>query len=278
MYENQDVYIGDFINSSKHGKGILIHCQGKRQYEGDFVNDLFGGFGLLTYNDADEKFLKYEGSFIGFNTIIKLSNSFILSISAGQFKQGMFHGPGKLSLRNGDTYTGSFKQSLYHGHGELVVVIPNTKIKSKTDTDSSKPNSSSNTQISVNLRRNSVMSVDNTNNKNETSKPIIGSEDGVTSSSSVNTQRNRKFKTIVYTGSWFKGFPKGKMKIVNSKTGDVYDGDMDRLYHGFGRIEYRGGALGWYEGEFRRGEYHGKGIRVYINGNRYEGIIIILQI
>ena len=90
MYENQDVYIGDFINSSKHGKGILIHCQGKRQYEGDFVNDLFGGFGLLTYNDADEKFLKYEGSFIGFNTIIKLSNSFILSISAGQFKQGMF--------------------------------------------------------------------------------------------------------------------------------------------------------------------------------------------
>ena len=71
-----------------------------------------------------------------------------------------------------------------------------------------------------------------------------------TASSSGSTTPNKK--SIIYNGTWHRGFPKGKMKIVNSKSGDVYEGDIDRYYHGFGRIEYRGGALGWYEGDFWR--------------------------
>ena len=69
-------------------------------------------------------------------------------------------------------------------------------------------------------------------------------------SSSGSTPPSENF--IIYKGTWSRGFPKGKMKIVNSKNGDIYEGDIDRYYHGFGRLEFRGGTLGWYEGDFRR--------------------------
>ena len=64
MYENKDVYQGDFLNDTRHGQGVFVHCQATRRYEGGFENDLFSGKGVLTYDDPEQKYLKYEGAFV----------------------------------------------------------------------------------------------------------------------------------------------------------------------------------------------------------------------
>ena len=61
------IYIGDFMNGLKHGKGNLSSKDNKFNYEGDFIKDKFEGYGTWI-NNGD----KYNGN----------------------FKEGKFHGNG----------------------------------------------------------------------------------------------------------------------------------------------------------------------------------------
>ncbi len=57
-YRNGNVYTGEWINNKREGKGKIIHFNGDI-YEGDFSNDYKNGFGLLIKNN-----IKYYSEFI----------------------------------------------------------------------------------------------------------------------------------------------------------------------------------------------------------------------
>ena len=83
-------YIGDFINSEKHGKGELFTKE--NHYNGDFVNNKFEGKGKIEIYAEGE----YEGD----------------------FKNGSFDGNGMLKWKNGGCYKGQLSKGKQHGYGE----------------------------------------------------------------------------------------------------------------------------------------------------------------
>ena len=83
-------YIGDFINSEKHGKGELFTKE--HHYNGDFVNNKFEGKGKIEIYAEGE----YEGD----------------------FKNGSFDGNGMLKWKNGGCYKGQLSKGKQHGYGE----------------------------------------------------------------------------------------------------------------------------------------------------------------
>jgi len=88
----------------------------------------------------------------------------------------------------------------------------------------------------------------------------------------------------VYIGSWSRGERDGR-GVLKLRNGDSYEGDFVKSYFfGRGRYTYAGG--GYYDGEFMRfkggydhgacfpdpdGKKNGRGVRVWVGGDRYEG-------
>jgi hypothetical protein len=59
LYNNLgDIYIGEFKNGLKHGKGVETYANGDF-YEGDFINGLCEGSGTYLWKDGSE----YNGDF-----------------------------------------------------------------------------------------------------------------------------------------------------------------------------------------------------------------------
>ena len=98
------IYMGEFINSKRHGKGficfihcsfysfigIMIHTDG-RIYEGEWQNNIKHGTGV----DISQSGNKYEGEFIN----------------------GKANGEGLYLWQNGESYEGEWKNGLKHGSG-----------------------------------------------------------------------------------------------------------------------------------------------------------------
>ena len=62
----------------------------------------------------------------------------------------------------------------------------------------------------------------------------------------------------------------GKWNFAENGPDEVYDGQWkDGLMHGKGVYIFQGGAI--YDGEFLNGKQHGKGAMIYCNGASYEG-------
>ena len=83
-------YIGDFINSERHGKGELFTKE--YHYNGDFIKNKFEGKGKIElYNEGE-----YEGD----------------------FKNGLFDGKGMLRWKDGSFYKGELSKGKQDGYGE----------------------------------------------------------------------------------------------------------------------------------------------------------------
>ena len=74
----------------------------------------------------------------------------------------------------------------------------------------------------------------------------------------------------IFNGEWARGKADGKQHVMLHNE-DVYTGMMKaHMYHGKGKYEYNNNT-GWYDGEWQRGLRHGKGVRLFSNGNKYIG-------
>jgi len=102
-YANYDVYEGEFVDGLRHGSGQMMMFASKDIYTGEFHENLFHGYGVYTwgpfYDDNKKKITskRYEGG----------------------FKDGLRHGKGVLILGNGDSYAGEFERNNFHGEGIL---------------------------------------------------------------------------------------------------------------------------------------------------------------
>ncbi|OMJ72179.1 hypothetical protein SteCoe_29446 [Stentor coeruleus] len=90
IFENGDVYEGEFLNGQAHGKGKYIQKNGA-VYSGEFKKDKQHGIGTELWCNG----CKYEGS----------------------YKKGMKHGKGKITYPNNTSYTGDFYENRIEGKG-----------------------------------------------------------------------------------------------------------------------------------------------------------------
>ena len=112
-YKNIDyIYVGEFANGVKQGKGNLSSKDNKFNYEGDFINDKFEGFG--TWFDHDDKYNGFfkEGKFNGNGNLYKKNGDKY----EGEFFKG-FLIKGKVNYNNGDSYEGELNNDIFEGKG-----------------------------------------------------------------------------------------------------------------------------------------------------------------
>ncbi len=51
-YENKDLYVGNFVEDIRSGKGVLVYGKDKSKYMGDWKNNLRDGTGKFTSSDG----------------------------------------------------------------------------------------------------------------------------------------------------------------------------------------------------------------------------------
>ena len=118
IFRNKDgnVYIGDFVNNERCGKGELT--TNKYNYIGDFRNNKFNGKGKIEFIEDGSI---YEGQFVD-NEIegkgkYKWKNG---EVYEGQMKKGKMEGFGKYYYNNGNIYEGEYSDGIRNGRGKLI--------------------------------------------------------------------------------------------------------------------------------------------------------------
>ena len=145
--ENEGRYIGEIKNGLRHGKGKMIYNNGNI-YEGNWLNDLFDGkgnylhkkYGQNTSGDWENGYLirgqiiffkgvmgeeKYIGdvvySFFGYPVPHGMGAYFYMNGDkyVGEFVDYKREGKGTFTWANGDSYCGFWQDDEYHGNGIL---------------------------------------------------------------------------------------------------------------------------------------------------------------
>ena len=86
-------YIGDFNNNKMDGKGKIVFTVEGHEYEGQFYNNQINGYGRFKWNNGD----MYEGEML----------------------DGKMHGMGKYTFQNGIVYEGRYNNGAKDGRGKL---------------------------------------------------------------------------------------------------------------------------------------------------------------
>jgi hypothetical protein len=106
-------YIGGFINSSRHGRGIYYFANGKK-YDGQWKYHEANGFGTFYHNNGE----KYVGNFL--NSDFNGQGTYYYSSGdryVGQWEDDKRHGQGTLYYNDRDKYVGQWKYDNRHGQG-----------------------------------------------------------------------------------------------------------------------------------------------------------------
>ena len=103
------IYVGEFSNGLKEGKGNLFSKDNKFNYDGDFKNDKYEGFGALF--DHGEKYTGEfkNGKFHGQGTLYEVNGDIV----EGEFFEGKLK-KGKIIYKNGDTFKGKLLNGEKH--------------------------------------------------------------------------------------------------------------------------------------------------------------------
>ncbi|MFA5260449.1 MAG: hypothetical protein WC450_04400 [Candidatus Omnitrophota bacterium] len=194
-------------------------------------------FSILLYGARQDAYA--EAMQEGFGTA-NLPDS---SVYEGEFKDGLFHGKGKLTWRNGDTLEGEFKNGLINGKGKHI--YHNNSVYEGTFID--------------------------------------GLPDGQGIVECPNCRYTGQFKNGVYEGQGELEYPglskyEGDFKlglpngygVITYVDGSILSGLFSNgVVNGQGkRVDGQGTV---YEGELKNSIPEGKGVAVFKNGGRYEG-------
>lgn len=289
MYPNKDEYEGEFVDNLKHGHGVMTYANNNK-YTGEFLNDFPHGYGVFQYCTYDDKGKRvkthrYEGG----------------------FQRGSRHGKGLYVAANGDTYTGEFERDLYHGRGKLKKsngdVLDGSWKRGRasgSDMDIKFGNGDAYQGGMKNglfdgegafwWRRNTGSYrgqwwQGKAHGRGErhfiNGNKFIGSFNaGLMQGDGIMSYANGD----QYIGEWLRGYKHGK-GVMRFAHGDRYEGGFyNGFFFGYGKYIYKDGS--YYEGEYimlrqsdnsgvsfpdPNGLRNGVGVRMWANGNKYEG-------
>ena len=102
-YPSGDLYVGEFVDGLREGRGTLNLVNGNR-YVGEWEENQFHGFGVFTYAIFREGSVMIRGRRY-----------------EGHFEKGRMSGRGILILGQGDVYEGHFENDQYSGEGTITL-------------------------------------------------------------------------------------------------------------------------------------------------------------
>ncbi|GAB2230311.1 hypothetical protein Droror1_Dr00014572 [Drosera rotundifolia] len=137
VYNNGDVYEGEFVNGKCSGSGVYCYYLSSGRYEGDWVDGKYDGYGIETWSKGSRYKGQYkEGLRHGFGVYKAHAGDVYVgewcngkchgfgvysccdgSVYVGQFKWGVKHGLGHFTYRNGDVYAGEYFADKMNGFG-----------------------------------------------------------------------------------------------------------------------------------------------------------------
>ena len=116
-YANGDVYEGELRSGRYHGKGKFVYRQGRGMYEGEWERGNPHGHGMRIYSNGS----RYVGSFLdgeahGEGVMFYANGDQYI----GQLLRGSLCGTGVMKYARGDTYEGNFLHGVFYGEGKFT--------------------------------------------------------------------------------------------------------------------------------------------------------------
>lgn len=111
--ETNGKYTGNRLNGKNTGNGTYVWNNGDI-YEGEFENDLMHGTGKLSIvgkGTYEGKFVKGKKSGIGTYTFVNGD------VYIGEWLDDKMNGEGTYTFANGDKYSGNFSNNMFNGYG-----------------------------------------------------------------------------------------------------------------------------------------------------------------
>ena len=127
VYNNGEVYRGEWKNGKRHGFGILF--QNSQYYVGEFKYDKITGFGMSCRNDSYMRFIgnHLEGEYVDG---LFFSDNVNIGTYVGQFKGGNPHGKGKVIF---DISKPNYNNNYVEGYFENGIELSTGKYIMKLD-------------------------------------------------------------------------------------------------------------------------------------------------
>lgn len=254
------VYQGDMLNGKFHGNGTLKYADDS-YYKGEFVNGLFHGQGELedaigTRYVGEFNHGKQTGAFVvtssryGYTYTGEMLNDVFHGrgeyqegeiFFVGDFKDGRYHGQGKITYGDTSSYEGEFVDGAFTGHGKYVT------------------NGNEYVGDFKEGRYHGKGKLTYSNNAYYEGDFVNGEFSG---------QGKYVIDQSVYEGDFDAGNYNGMGKITYSES-SYYEGQfVDGTFSGHGKFVADDRV---YEGAFEAGQYNGKGKETYSDSSYYEG-------
>jgi hypothetical protein len=116
-FANGDLYDGEMRSGKFQGKGKFEYANGKGIYEGEWERGLANGQGMRVYSNGT----RYVGQFLDGEAngqgVMFYSNG---DQYIGQFVRGSLCGRGVMKYSRGDMYEGSFLHGVFYGEGKFT--------------------------------------------------------------------------------------------------------------------------------------------------------------
>ena len=247
-------YKGEWKNDLPNGKGTYERFEGLNKdsngkpcdsngkptswymLECNFVNGVAEGYGKQIYKQEDEEIQPYY---------------------EGEFKNSYHHGQGAYYYGTGEYHKGNFKESKFHGVGFHYYPKKNISWVGEFDND----------KIINGVRLDGELyQIENKQVKVEEVK--VEEKD-------INIWYTLEDRTARYKGEWKNGLPNGKGIKHIYKTDSYIEGNfVDGFADGYGKQSFEKTwekTVPYYEGEFKRNQWHGKGEYHYGDGDYYKG-------
>jgi hypothetical protein len=300
----QTQYKGEWKNGVPHGKGTNEIFEGEYKdaegkpcdsngksccwclFECDFVDGRIEGYGKQTFKQEGEATQPYY---------------------EGEFKNGMQHGQGAYYYGTGEYHKGNFKENKFHGVGYHYYVKVNKTWVGEFDNDKLTKGRFIDGKIDdeyedyefdeyefrgEQLRR---LRAYNKKNENETEdeytkrildmaynedkeKKMVASlkKEEKVAEKDINTWHTIEDGKARYKGEWKNGLPNGKGIKHCYKSDSYLEGNfVDGFLHGYGKQTFQQTwekTVPYYEGEFKRNQFEGKGEYHYGDGDYYKGM------
>ena len=239
-------YKGEWKNGLPNGKGIKHYYKTDSYIEGNFVDSFAHGYCKQTFEQTWEKTVPYyEGEFKRNNWVKGEYHYGDGDYYKGEWKDGKYNGQGAAySLRTNRTWVGEYKND---------EKVEGNWVKGELE------------QIKV-----EEVKVEEVLSKAET---VLSKAENL--ENDVNTWYKFADGKGRYKGEWKNGLPNGKGTKHSYKDDSyIYGNFVDGFSEGYGKQTF---GQTWektqpyYEGEFKRNNYDGKGEYHYGDGDYYKG-------
>ena len=249
IYENGDIYIDEYKNELKNGKGIIYYNKNeeyeRNRYEGNFKDDKREGKGIYNSNDGERYKSDLKDNKIERKVIYYFNNG---NIHESDLKDDKREGKGIYYFNDGDRYEGDWKDDKKEGKGLYYF---NNGNRYNGDWKNDK------------MEGKGIYCFNN--GQRYEGEWVNDKKEG----KGIYYWNNGEFQGDRYDGEWKNDNYEGK-GIYYYNDGSRYEGDFKKgKREGKGIYYYYTGNS--YEGDWKDDKREGKGVYYFINGDREMG-------